>query len=64
MVFGQGHIKTFDGVDQRICTEGDYVIMKTIASIDTVIVQGRFRKQLYTTNGNKYYINATNCSLI
>jgi len=43
MVYGQGHIQTFDGKLHRMCAEGDFILMNSTTSDgDVFTVQGRF----------------------
>lgn len=43
MLYGQGHIQTFDGYHQRMCGNGDFILMTTnLTNGYKVTVQGRF----------------------
>lgn len=48
MLFGQGHIETFDGMHQRMCGHGDFLLMKTtLPDTSVVTVQGRFYENVF-----------------
>ncbi|CAC5407677.1 unnamed protein product [Mytilus coruscus] len=48
MVFGQGHIETFDGIHQRMCGHGDFLLMNTtLPDTSVVTVQGRFYENVF-----------------
>ena len=50
IVYGQGHIQTFDGKHHRMCAEGDFLLMKsTVPNADVVTVQGRLYKNVFPT---------------
>ncbi|XP_052089797.1 sushi domain-containing protein 2-like [Mytilus californianus] len=48
MVFGQGHFETFDGMYQRMCGPGDFLLMNTTLPDGSVVtVQGRFYENVF-----------------
>ncbi|XP_071124554.1 sushi domain-containing protein 2-like isoform X2 [Mytilus edulis] len=48
MIFGQGHIETFDGMHQRMCGHGDFLLMNTTLPDGSVVtVQGRFYENVF-----------------
>ncbi|XP_076117100.1 sushi domain-containing protein 2-like isoform X2 [Mytilus galloprovincialis] len=48
MVFGQGHFETFDGMYQRMCGPGDFILMNTTLPDGSVVtVQGRFYENVF-----------------
>lgn len=48
MIFGQGHIETFDGMHQRMCGHGDFLLMNTTLPDSSVVtVQGRFYENVF-----------------
>ncbi|XP_063413894.1 sushi domain-containing protein 2-like [Mytilus trossulus] len=48
MVFGQGHFETFDGMYQRMCSPGDFLLMNTtLLDASVVTVQGRFYENVF-----------------
>ncbi|XP_063413939.1 sushi domain-containing protein 2-like [Mytilus trossulus] len=48
MLFGQGHIETFDGMHQRMCGHGDFLLLKTtLPDTSVVTVQGRFYENVF-----------------
>ncbi|VDI44766.1 Hypothetical predicted protein, partial [Mytilus galloprovincialis] len=52
IIFGQGHIRTFDGSSHRICAEGDFILMTIQApELEKVIVQGRFSDNVVHIDG-------------
>ncbi|XP_052094724.1 sushi domain-containing protein 2-like isoform X4 [Mytilus californianus] len=52
IIFGQGHVRTFDDSSHRICAEGDYILMTIQApELEQVIVQGRFSDNVVPIDG-------------
>ena len=61
MVFGQGHFETFDGMYQRMCGPGDFILMNTTLPDGSVVtVQGRFYENVFPEIFGKPYSNIVN----